>query len=279
MFNLELRNNIRDAFKDFLYQLCRPELSKIRRFKDIHRGDSCYLIGDGISVKWFDLKEFSDKISISLSLIPFHREFEALEVKYLTMSGPFWFYPNFLIKAITGESSVPYIRKAYSDVIQSNPDRQFFLNLSNYLALRKKNLFYMFRDIPDERLPANFITHRINAFHGCFRSSVLLAIYMGFDHCYLVGCDYTHVPSRSLHWFEKGQGEFCPQKDYNKDFFEIAKEFIDITTITLDGTSEFINSVTYKQYTGRDPVYQENTALVDERYLKILSTWPGYSIY
>jgi hypothetical protein len=63
---------------------------------------------------------------------------------------------------------------------------------------------------------------------------------MGFDHCYLVGYDYTHVPSRTYHFFEKGQGIFIPHENFNKDFFEIAREFIDITTITLDGTSDFI---------------------------------------
>ena len=101
---------------------------------------------------------------------------------------------------------------------------------------------------------------------------------MGFDRCYLVGCDYTHVPSRNLHWIEKGQGVITPHDNYNKDFFEIAKEFIDITTITLDGTSDVINAVTYKEHTGREPMFRENTELLDKRYLKILATWPGYTI-
>jgi len=107
----------------------------------------------------------------------------------------------------------------------------------------------------------------------------MLAIYMGFDHIYLVGSDYTHMPSRSLHWYEKGQGVFCPQENYQKDFFKIANEFIDITTITLDGTSDFINAVTYEEYTGCEPLYRENTELADDKYLKALSTWPGYTIY
>ncbi len=102
---------------------------------------------------------------------------------------------------------------------------------------------------------------------------------MGFHRVYLVGCDYTHLPSRNLHWFEKGEGNFISLESYQKDFFEIAKQFIDITTITLDGTSNFINSVTYKKHTGRDPIYRENTELVDEKYLKLLDTWPDYSIF
>lgn len=272
-------NNIKSGLKDLMLQACQPELAKIHQYKDIHKGESCYLIGDGISLKWFDLEEFSNKISIATSLIPFHKEFCVLNTKYLMLMEPFWFYPAFWTKNITGSSSMPYISKAYREVIKKNLDKQFFLNLSNYPVLRSKNLTYMFRDIKDDRLPANFITRRINAFHGSLRSSILLAIYMGFDHCYLVGCDYASVPVRIRHWYEKGQGEFYGGiPDYQKDFFEIAKEFIDITTITLDGTSDTINTMTYKEHTGRDPIYRENTELVDERYLKVLSTWPNYSL-
>ena len=165
------------------------------------------------------------------------------------------------------------------ELIDRHSDVTFFINLSNYPSLRRKNITYTFNDLYDDRLPADFITKRINAFHGSLRTSILMAIYMGFDHCYLVGFDYTHVPSRSLHWHEKGQGVFFPQENYNKDFFEIAKEFIDITTITLDGTSDFINAVTYKDHTGFDPIYRENTELLDDWHLKVFSSWPGYSIY
>jgi hypothetical protein len=102
---------------------------------------------------------------------------------------------------------------------------------------------------------------------------------MGFHHVYLVGYDYTHVPGRDLHWYERGAGIFHNHKNYNREFFEIAKEFIDITTITLDGTSDFINSVSYKRHTGLQPIFRENTELVEENYLRVLATWSGYRIY
>jgi len=271
-------DTIKSRLTSLLFKLSQPELDKIQRYKDIHRGESCYIIGDGISLKWFDLKEFSNKISISISLIPFHKEFSVINTKYLMLMEPFWFYPGFWTKNITKSASMSYISNAYREILKKNPDKQFFLNLSNLPVLKSKNITYMFHDIEDQRLPANFITHRTNAFHGSLRSSILLAIYMGFHHCYLVGCDYTHVPSRNLHWYEKGQGVFHPHENYEKDFFEIAKEFIDITTITLDGTSDFINAVTYQEHTGRTPVFRENIELVDERYLEVLATWP-YEIY
>ena len=272
-------DELKGKLKSILFELAQPELKKIQRYKDIHKGESCYVIGDGISLKWFDLKEFSDKTSIVVGRIPFHNEFEVLKTKYLMEMDPYIFYPHFWNKNISRTTSMPYIYKAYREIIKNNQDKQFFLNLSNYPVVRSSNLTFMFKDIKDKRLPADFITRQINPFQGSIRSSILLAIYMGFEHCYLVGCDYTHVPSRSVHWYEKGQGTFCEQPGYQKEFFEIAKEFINITTITLDGTSEFINSITYKDHTGREPVYRENTELVDDRYLKVLATWPDYSIY
>lgn len=270
---------MKSVLKDLLVPLAKPLLSKIHRFKDAHRGESCYLMGDGISVKWFDLGAFGDKTTIPCGWIPFHNDFNKLSVKYLSLVEPWWFYPWERDPATTGKYLANPRQLAYREIINKYPDKEFFINLSNYPVLNNKNITYLFRDFYDKRLPDNFITRRINAFHGSLRTSILLAIYMGFDHAYLVGYDYTHVPSRSLHWYEKGQGVFYPVETYNKDFFEIAKEFIDITTITLDGASDFINAVTYKEHTGRNPVFRENTELADERYLKVLATWSGNTVY
>ncbi len=270
---------MKNLLKSFLPSLTKPILSKIHRYKDIHRGESCYLMGDGVSVKWFELTAFDDKVAIPCGFIPFHKDFDKLFVEYLILAEPWWFYPTIRTTELSKSIIKNNIQMAYRDIINKYPEKEFFLNLSNYPVLRQKNITYTFRDIYDKRLPVDFITRKINAFHGSLRTSILMAIYMGFDHCFLVGYDYTHVPSRSLHFYENGQGIFLPHINYNKDFLEVAKEYIDITTITLDGTSDFINAVTYKLHTGRDPVYRENTELVNEQYLNVLATWPGYSIY
>lgn len=270
---------MKNVLKNLLEPIAKPVLSKIHRYKNAHLGESCYLIGDGVSVKWFDLAAFDDKTVIPCGFIPFHNDFNKLNVKYLLLAEPWWFYPMQWTTSPPKKIIKNPIQSVYRDIINKHPDKEFFINLSNFPVLRQQNISYLFRDIYDDRLLENFITRRINAFHGSLRTSILLAIYMGFDRCYLVGYDYTHVPSRSLHWYEKGQGVFFSQPDYQKEFFKIAKEFIDITTITLDGTSDFINSVTYKEHTGRDPMFRENIELADKRYLKVLAAWPGYSIY
>ena len=271
---------MKNILKNLLVPIAKPLLAKIHRYKDAHRGESCYLLGDGVSVKWFDLGAFGEKIAIPCGFLPFHNEFSKLNVPYMILNEPYWFYPIHRTTSPPIKIIRNHIQKTYrQEIVDRFIDKEFFISLSNYPILRRDNITYTFKDIYDERLLPDFITRRINAFHGSMRLSLLLAIYMGFEHVYMVGFDYTHVPSRSIHWYEKGQGVFIPHENYQKDFFKIAKEFIDITTITLDGTSDFINAVTYKEHTGYDPAFRENIELVDERYLKILSTWPGYTIY
>jgi len=101
---------------------------------------------------------------------------------------------------------------------------------------------------------------------------------MGFDHIYLVGFDNTHTFSRHMHWYEKGEGIVNKGKDFQKDFFNITKEFTDITSITLDGNADLLDSITYKEHTGHDPIYNENTNLIKEKYLMALKVFPGYVI-
>ena len=266
-------------YKDWVYQLSKITLGRVRRFKDIHRGDSCYLFGDGVSLKWFDLKEFSNKIAIASSQLPFHNSFNELNAKYLVLTEPFWFYPRIITDYVTNSVSQPKLSREYRNIVRENPDTQFFFNFSNYPVIRANNISFLFRDILDPRLPNNFISNRIPSFGGALRVGILLAIYMGFDHVYLTGCDYSHLPARNLHWYEKGKGVFTTHKNYEKEFFKVAKEFINITTITLDGSSEFIDSVTYKEHTGTEPIYRENTELLDDKSMKILDTWHDYSIY
>lgn len=271
---------MKNALKELLVPFAKPLLSKLHKYKGSHKGESCYLMGDGVSLKWFDLAAFGDLTTIPCGFIPFHNDFDRLSVDYVSIIETWWFYPF----QWTTSPPISLIRNPISasykkDVIDRYTEKKFIVNLSNYPTLRKKNVFYNYKYFLDAALPENHLSNRINCYEGSLRWMILLAVYLGFDHVYLVGCDYTHIPCRGLHWYEKGEGIYSSFPGYQKEFFEVAKEFVDITTITLDGTSEFINARTYEEHTGRRPLYRENTELLSDKYLQLLASWPGYSIY
>lgn len=265
--------------KNILKSVSRNTLSKVGKFQNIHQNEECYIIGGGISLKWFDLKEFSNKISIAVNYLPFHNDFQYLNAKYCVLTEPFWFYP---LEKTTQEpvKRIPnYTQLAYRKEIEKQKDKFFFVNLSNYPVIWNRNVFFLYNRIPHCEICIKFFSKGVNPFHGTLRTSVLLAIYMGFKKAYLVGFDYTHTPSRILHWFEKGEGITNDQPDYQKDFFEIAQEFIEIETVTIEGGSDKLKSISYKNLTGLDPVFKENTEILTQAYLEVLDTWPGFTIF
>ncbi len=257
-----------------------PILAGIRKYKDIHKGESCYLFGDGVSIKWFDLGTFSDKQGIVCGFLPFHNDFSRLHSEYFILIEPWWFYPFQRTTSPPVKFVQNHLQKLYrKHVIEKYTDKTVFTNISNYPVLYNKNICYTFRDIIDVSLTDNFISHQMNCFAGSLRASILIAIYLGFDHCHLVGFDYTHFPSKSRHWYEKGMGLVNDLKYHEQDFLELAKQFIDITTITLDAGSNTLNHITYKAHTGLDPVFKENTEILTRKYLNIFNKWPGYTIF
>lgn len=260
--------------------LSAHQLEKIKKFKNKHLGEDCYIIGDGVSIKWFELNQFSNKIAISASsLIPFHNSFSDLNLRYAMVPEPYWFYPGFWTKYITRSVSMPEIQRAYRSIIKKNLDTEFFINLSNYPILKNTgNINYLFHNFPDKFFGEQSVSYGFNPFAGGLTGAVSLAIYMGFDSIFLVGCDYTHIPSRSLHWYESGPGILTDHPHYNRNFFQFAQKQADITTVTLDGSSEYLKSIKYQDFTGVPPAYKENTKLLSDQYLKILASYSGYKI-
>ena len=225
------------------------------------------------------MKYFADYQSITVGVLPYHRDFSILNYKHALLIDPFAFYP---IRRYPPNSN--YIisngsQGSYRQVIKKHSKTNFFIHLFNYPLIRNNNITHIFNTIPDKKLPSDFISNRYKCFEGSFAASITLAIYMGFRKIYLIGFDYTHFPTRSHHWYEKGRGIINQNKHYKKRFIEIAQEYADIITITLDGKSEYLDYITYKDYTGADPEYKENIEIISGKYLKALSSWPGHNIY
>ena len=271
-------------YKKFLFKVANPILSRIYSLKNYHKGESCYIFGDGISIKWFDLSEFSNKTAFSLNKIGFHKHSNYLNLKYSLFIEPFYFYPYFWDRdeattKITGKKFFKNnIQKKFREIIKTRKDTTFFINLSNYPVLWNSNIFYLFQMINDFDLKFFEECHlsQENIFAGSFRSAISLAIYMGFKEIFLVGCDYTHETTRSHHWFEKGVGIIKKQPRYQENFLNIAKKYAKLTTITLDGNGTFLPSKTYKEFTGKEPSIKENYDLMDNSMLIALSKDPWF---
>jgi len=270
------------SFKNLLVHIAKPITNRIFDLKNLNHGESCYIYGDGVTIKWFDLLALQKRPGFSLGCMPFHNQGSALDLKYGLLIEPYYFYP--FLKLPSWSKGKRWwrntINRKYIDLFRENLNVHYFVNLSNYPVLTGNNIYYLFQAIGDTSFPLlkDCKSNNIGMLDGSLRCSIALAIYMGFKDIILVGCDYTHEISRSMHWYERGEGIVIKQPDYERNFLEFAQKYASITTLTLEGAGSVLPSITYSDYTGKAANYRENYELLDDTTLKLLATWPGYNI-
>ncbi|MCB1323578.1 MAG: hypothetical protein KDK35_00015 [Leptospiraceae bacterium] len=264
----------------FLPRVIGPRrLPEIEKFRNIHKGEECYLFGDGISLKYFDLKNFKDRISIPVAYLPFHRQFSELRVPYSFVVEPYWFYPLNRFTEPPFHWLPNVIQRKYHEIIKKRSDIHFFMSLTNWPMVRQPNVIFVNSGWKYPSLPEAHIGNTTNVFAGSVNSAIFLSIFMGFQKVYLVGFDYTHDPAVSHHWYERGKGIVTENPAYNKEFFDAARQYIHIVTVTREGRAPILDSITYRQLTGAEPEFKENDELLEPAMIEAIATWPQYKMY
>lgn len=253
-------------------------LAKIERFRNIHRGESCYIFGNGPSIKWFDLGIFNDFPAISCGLIHYHKDFHKLKVKYVVMVEP-WIYVPRIIRRMLGVSklyskklhSTRLLASKYKSYINRSPDKEFFLNISNKLSLSNANINYVFRGFPDSSNSTDKLLSQYDLFHGSFHASLAVAYYLGFSNIYLIGFDaWTLQPTRNIRFYEFGKGDIGNNTPGKDELLEIYKNEVNIYTISVNGKSNNVINIDYQDYTNVPAVYKENHEIINNYYLEMI---------
>lgn len=261
-----------DIGNKLLFQLTKGVLARNKKFKNRHKGDSCYIFGNGASLKSMDLTKFSDRISIGCNFLCLHNDFRALDIRYYLTVEPYFCYPVFR-NPYTGDIQINHLGVLFKKAMTPHKEVTLFLSLSNYLGFRGDNVFYLHhfgsRDVSRDRceMDASFSFMR-----GGLYSMIGAAIYMGFERAILVGCDYTFSPHKDGHFYKNGRG-ISSQRHNNiyAELLEEASKRIDLITITDDGArSDVLNYQEYRQFVKSDSNYRENNELVSSDYLSIL---------
>ena len=168
-----------------LFLLSKRVIQKNIKFKNLHKGESCYLFGNGASIKYYNLEKFGDKISIGCNGLFFHSHFNKINVQYYLTPHPFFYYPYWR-HTLTRNVEKNILGASYKDKIRLYKNVSYFASLSNYFGLKSDNLHYYhhfgktFTGFSDCRLDRYF-TSVDSGIHGMLG----LAIYMGFKEIYL----------------------------------------------------------------------------------------------
>lgn len=252
----------------------------IKKFSNLHKGESCYLFGNGESIKWFDLSLFGDHPAVGCNMLPFHKDFHKLDVRYMTLVEPWYFTSKLLQPKRYHESRA--ISAEYKKIIRVTPDIEYFVSLSNKFSFSGSNVNYVFRGFPEIRNKTDELLSQFDLFGGGFHATLSLAYYLGFSKIYLVGFDsWVALPQYNLRFCELGKGVASNNVPPAESllYMNIIERETDLCAITLDGQTCHVEGISYEKYTGKSPVFKENYEIINDDYLKLLASNSYYKVY
>jgi hypothetical protein len=177
------------------------------KFKNIHSGDRCFILGTGPSLKQLDYKYLKGEITFGVNFLYKGDIIKQIKPQYYCLYDQI-FHTTHL--------------KETEGLIESLPNTSFFLRTKAYekmnaTNLENKNVYYQhcnlfqYNDYISIDLEKN-VTAPFNVVLGCIQT----AIYMGFEEIYLLGCDFNSFASPKVeHFYDKGQ---APSREMSVGF-------------------------------------------------------------
>lgn len=184
---------------------CKDHVIANKKFKDIHKGKRCFVIGSGPSVNDFDLTLIKDEILIGLNSFYIHPQFKTIfsdtNEKYMLSSplhGPDDAWTEEKWKEMLQEAELNLTKNCtlFYGLNNYQPNAQEIIDKNNLFKGYKINYYFSSRVEDDWYLPKlEHIDFSSNLWSASTSSvlGILLALYMGFDEIYLIGVDNSNI--------------------------------------------------------------------------------------
>ncbi|MBO6536643.1 MAG: DUF115 domain-containing protein [Balneolaceae bacterium] len=162
----------------------RKNERKIKSFKNLHKNERCFIIGNGPSLNKLDLKKLKNEYTFGVNAI-------------YTYYDKMQFFPSYYIVEDT------FVAEDRSDEINNYKESEKFYG--NYLTYCLKpdekttllNVIFDYRNYPDfPRFSTNAL-REINVGGTVTYLCLQMAYYMGFKEVYLIGFDHSYKIPKS----------------------------------------------------------------------------------
>lgn len=163
------------------------------KFKDLHKGQRCFILGTGPSLKNVDLSILKNEVIFGVNYFYKGNIPNDLNVNYYCLYDEVFYEKNF---------------EDTKDLLKKLPKTIFFFRTKAYPKIAKleniDNIYYQacnlfqHRDLIRTDLTKN-VTAPFNVLLGCIQT----AIYMGFREIYLLGSDFNSFAStKNVHFYD-----------------------------------------------------------------------------
>jgi hypothetical protein len=189
--------------KNYLFGI--KESKKNNKFKDRHKGDVCFILGNGISIDEINVDYLNNFHVFACNEIFYHKDFNKLRIDYYTVVEPYF-------GSLFGYEYKKEVTNLYAE-ISSNFEKkktQMFFHLSLKSFFKKSGIVF-YSNLLNYFVPPIISSNenfgsRIGGSYsamGALPFMVSTAKYMGFSKVFLVGCGYTYSPRMEYHFYAR----------------------------------------------------------------------------
>lgn len=169
----------------------RKQMAENKKFENYHKGQRCFIIGNGPSLKHHDLSKLTHECVFTVNYMMKSEHFATLNPNYHLFFDPVVFELD-----PTNEDDKIKI-ELISKTHNTNPDLTYVIPYrmrNNFMNLFPKHrfIFVYNRKTYTSKLKNPFSLNRITpGFQNIILHAISTAIYMGFKEIYLLGVDMT----------------------------------------------------------------------------------------
>jgi hypothetical protein len=258
-------------FLNKFWSLHKAVVLKNLQYKNLHKGQTCLIFGNGGSLKYYNLDIIRDFTSIGCTYALADKRMVSAGLTYCIIPDSYLFY-YFRRGVSSRKPAVNWIGPILKKIILKNVNTKFFCSLTNYYGFKKKpmNLNY-FHHFEDKISGSYDLASNFSYCSGALDMMIGLAKYLGFSKVVLLGCDYLATPKLEGHFYSDSMPFFGKDDPQYLERIKNLTDNLDVLVILPKGSvCSVFRSSTFEEYFGIAEVYQSNVDILDGDYLTMM---------
>ncbi|MBY0145905.1 6-hydroxymethylpterin diphosphokinase MptE-like protein [Neobacillus niacini] len=223
------RENLKPSFINIRIRLLSR---KVKKLKDSHIGDSCFIIGNGPSLTVEDLNRIKSQVSFSSNRIN------------LLLDKTDWkpYYYSFTDSLIASK---------FFDEVYNMPKKQMFVVVSNtsYSSLKKqlgKGCIFLrsYYELEKNGLPkfSNDVSKKLFQHGTVTYANIQLATYMGFKNIYLIGVDHNFGISKQKDGSINFNKDLIGYDHFDKNYYNSVEHKKEVPVNVYEMTEAYLSA-------------------------------------
>lgn len=164
--------------------------------KNSYKGKRCFILGNGPSLAGVNLFLLKDEVTFTVNDLYYHEDFDKINTTYHLFADPFYFKDlEATIKKLLEKSNPKTIfldRSACKTILSNSLHKKYPISVyANGMEVEDMSF------IPID------LCKMLPYFCTVVQSAIAIAVYMGFEEIYLLGCDCTGI----INYIERMHGE------------------------------------------------------------------------